>query len=291
MKKTLKKRLKKGVFYLILLFVILFVFRIFYGYTEYPNAVVSSNTFFEEIASSRVNYASKKYKMKSSINNSQNVINVDQKYEKIATVNTKSSEFEKEKKSLNKEIKNHEAIIQFEQNSGNKGNRKLQLLIGVQPEKFDSLYVSLSKIGKVQSKEITKKDKTNEYKQLNAKKESLLKIRSSLIELKSKGGKIQEYIELENRILSIEEELQGLGVQLGNYDEENEFCTIKFSLIEGIENKIGLMHRIKVALDWTVSTYMQLMIILFFIVGLVYLILLILDKLNLFNSIIKNLNS
>ncbi len=291
MKKTLKKKLKKGVFYLVLLFVILFVFRIFYGYTEYPNAIADSNTFFEEIASSRVNYASKQYKMKSNANNAQNVINVDQKYEKIATVNTKSSEFEKEKSSLSKEIKRHEAIIQFEQNSGNNGNRRMQLLIGVQPEKFDSLYVSLSKIGKVQSKEITKKDKTNEYKQLNAKKQSLLKIRNSLIELKSKGGKIEEYINLENRILSIEEELQGLGVQLGNYDEENEFCTIKFSLIEGVENKIGLMHRIKVALDWTVSTYMQLMIILFFIVGLVYLALLILDKLNLFNTIIKNLNN
>ncbi len=292
MKKTLKKKLRKGVFYLILLFIILFVFRIFYGYTEYPNAITDSNTFFEEIGSGRVNYASKKYKMKSNnTNNSQNVINVDQKYEKIATVNTKSSEFEKEKGLLDKEIKRQEAIIQFEQNSGNKGNRRLQLLIGVQPEKFDSLYVSLSKIGKVQSKEITKKDKTNEYKQLNAKKESLLKIRISLIELKSKGGKIQEYIDLENRILSIEEELQGLGVQLGNYDEENEFCTIKFSLIEGVENKIGLMHRIKVALDWTISTYMQLIIILFFITGFVYLALLILDKLNLFKSIIKNLNS
>ena len=95
---------------------------------------------------------------------------------------------------------------------------------------------------------------------------------------------------LENRILNIEEELQGLGVQLGNYDEENEFCTIKFSLVEGMESKIGLMHRIKVALDWTVSTYLQLIVILFFITGLVYIVLLILDKLNAFNSIIKNLN-
>jgi len=139
-------------------------------------------------------------------------------------------------------------------------------------------------------KEITKKDKTNEYKQLNAKKESLLKIRASLIELKSKGGKIEEYINLENRILSIEEELQGLGVQLGNYDEENEFCTIKFSLVEGVENKISLMHRIKVALDWTVSTYLQLMTILFFITGFVYVVLLVLEKLNLFNSIVKKLD-
>ena len=291
MKRTFKKRLKKGIIYLILLFIVLFIFRIFYGYSEYSNYDIGeSNLFFQEISSSRVNYASKKYKINTNSNTSQGIVNVDQKYEKIATVNTKSYEFEKEQKLLNDEIKQQEAIIQFEQNSGNKGNRKLQLLIGVQPEKFDSLYASLSRIGKVISKEITKKDKTNEYKQLNAKKESLLKIRASLIELKSKGGKIEEYINLENRILSIEEELQGLGVQLGNYDEENEFCTIKFSLVEGVENKISLMHRIKVALDWTVSTYLQLMTILFFITGFVYVVLLVLEKLNLFNSIVKKLD-
>jgi len=291
MKQTFKKRLKKGIIYLLLLFIVLFLFRIAYGYTIKPNGSTEAVSFFQEIASTRSNYASKKYKIKNNANTSQPSVNVDQKYEKIATVNTKSSEFEKEQKALNDEIKKQEAIIQFEQNTGNKGNRRLQLLIGVQPEKFDSLYSSLSKIGKVQSEEITKKDKTNEYKQLNAKKESLLKTRASLIELKSKGGKIEEFINLENRILSIEEELQGLGVQLGNYDEENEFCTIKFSLLEGVENKISLMHRVKVALDWTVSTYFKLMVTLFFIAGLVYFILLILDKLNLFSGMIKKLDN
>lgn len=289
MKQTFKKRLKKGILYLMLLFIVLFLFRLAYGYTVKVNEYAQTDNFFQEIANSRVNYASKKYKLTGNTNAPQGTVNVDQKYEKIATVNTKTSEFEKEKKNATASIKKEAAIIQFEQNRGNKGNRKLQLLIGVQPDRFDNLYAELSKIGDVQSKEITKKDKTNEYKQLNAKKESLLKIRTSLIELKSKGGKIEEYINLENRILSIEEELQGLGVQLGNYDAENEFCTIKFSLAEGVKREISLLHRIKVALEWTVSTYLQLLLILFFISGFVYLVLLILDKLNLFKSIIKKL--
>lgn len=289
MKQTFKKRLKKGILYLIIVFIVLFLFRLAYGYTIKINEYEQANTFFQEIANSRVNYASKKYKIKANTNAPQGAISVDQKYEKIATVNTKSSEFEKEKKNVTAAIKREDAIIQFEQNSGNKGRRRLQLLIGVQPDRFDNLYAELSKIGNVQSKEITKKDKTNEYKQLNAKKESLLKIRTSLIELKTKGGKIEEYIDLENRILSIEEALQDLGVQLGNYDAENEFCTIKFSLVEGVKQEISMLHRIKVALEWAVSTYLQLLLILFFITGFVYLGLLILDKLNLFKSIIKKL--
>lgn len=290
MKTKFKKRLRKGVIYLIISFVALFLFRLAYGYTKEATANSNSEpSFFQEIASTRVNYASKKYKINTNSNSSPETVNVDQKYEKIATVNTKSSEFEKEQKLLYQEIKAKDAIIQFEQNSGNNGSRRLQLLIGVQPEKFDLLYDLLCKIGNVQSKEIIKKDKTNEYKQLNAKKESLLKIRTSLIELKSKGGKIEEFINLENRILSIEEELQGLGVQLGNYDEENEFCTIKFSLLEGAKNKISLLHRIKVAFDWTITTYLQWIAILFFMSGLVYVILLITDKLNLFNNAINKL--
>ena len=291
MKQTFKKRLKRGIIYLVLLFIGLFIFRLVYGYTVNPNEINENVTFFQEIASTRSNFASKKYKISTNANASQGPVNVDQKYEKIATVNTKSSEFEKEEKILNDEIKKQEAIIQFEQNTGNKGNRRLQLLIGVQPEKFDTLYNSLTKIGNVQSKEITKKDKTNEYKQLNAKKESLLKIRESLIELKSKGGKIEEFINLENRILNIEEELQGLGVQLGDYDAEYEFCTIKFSVIEGAENNISFIHRVKVAIDWTVSTYLQIMASLFLITGFVYLALLIIDKLNIFGGMLNKLDN
>ncbi len=184
-------------------------------------------------------------------------------------------------------IKKYDALIQFEQKSGNKGYRRLNLVIGVPPKNFDSLYHQLVKIGRVQAKQITKKDKTNEYKELNAKKKSLEKIRTSLIELKSKGGQISEYIELENRILEIERQLQDLGVSLGDFDDENEFCTVKFSLLEGKEIKIGIMQRIKVALQWTIKIYLKLMITLFFLSLFAYLFLLIIDKLKVIEKLIR----
>ena len=127
-------------------------------------------------------------------------------------------------------------------------------MIGVPPDNFDELYQELIKVGKVKNKEITKNDKTNEYKELNARKLSLEKIRFSLLELKTKNGKIEEFMELESRILEIEQQLQNLGVSLGDFDSENEFCTIKFSIYESQEVKIGLMQRIKVALEWTIQT-------------------------------------
>ncbi|MEX0275527.1 MAG: DUF4349 domain-containing protein, partial [Flavobacteriaceae bacterium] len=238
------------------------------------------------ISNVKRNYASKKYKVSSS-NAAQASVKVDQKYEKIAEINTKSTEFDDEEKQAREQVDRYNALIQFEQKSGNKGYRKLNLLIGVPPENFDSLYNDLIHIGKVQAKQITKKDKTNEYKELNAKKASLEKIRNSLIELKTKGGKIEEYMQLENRILEIEQQLQELGVSLGDFDDENEFCTVQFSLQEGKEIKISFIHRVKVALEWTIKFYLRIMAILFFLVGLAYFILLTMDKLKVIERIVN----
>ncbi len=286
MKQTFKKRFKRLIIWLLLLFLLLFVFRLLYGYTKTFNLGYNESSFFENISSLKRNYATKKYKASSTSTN-QSAIKVDQKYEKIAEIRTKSASFAEEEKNARETIKKLDALIQFEQKSGNKGNRKLNLVVGVPPKNFDALYNQLITIGNVQAKQITKKDKTNEYKELNAKKKSLEKIRTALIALKSKGGEINEYVGLENRILEIEQQLQELGVSLGDFDDENEFCTVKFSLLEGKKINIGIMQRIKVALEWTVKIYLKLMITLFFLSLFTYFVLLIIDKIKIFEKIMN----
>ncbi len=280
-------KLKTIILFLFLGFVLLFLFRMFYGYTKNLNEVQEQTQQFNENSlNAKRNYASKEYQVKSSTLN-QPQIKVDQKYEKIAEINTKSDLFEEDEKQVREQIDAVNALIQFEQKNGNKGFRTLQLVIGVPPENFDNLYNSLIKIGKVQAKQITKKDKTNEYKELNAKKASLEKIRTSLIDLKTKGGKIEEYMALENRILEIEQQLQDLGVSLGDFDDENEFCTVQFSLVEGKVNHISFSHRIKVSLEWTVKIYLQLMATFFFLTLFSYFLLLVIEKLKLIERVLK----
>lgn len=286
MKKPIRQRLRKPVFILLIGFVILFIFRMIYGYSITTDDESVQVLFEETIINVRKNYASKEYKVNANSLN-QSVTKVDQKYEKIAEVNTKSNKFKEEEALLRQQIAMNDAIIQFEQKKGNEGNRKLNLSIGVPPEKFDTLYNNLIKIGKVRSKQITKNDKTNEYKELNAKKVSLEKVLASLIELKSKGGKIEEYIDLENRILEIEQQLQNLGVNLGNFDDENEFCTVKFSLHEGKELKISFIQRIKVALEWTVKIYLRIMATMAFLTLFAYLVLLVIDKLKILEGAVN----
>ncbi len=282
----MKKQLKKIFFLLTLLFAALFVFRFIYGYTVTPNSYSAyDNQFFVSASSAKKNYASKQHVVKSQAHTS--TINVDQKYEKIAEINTQSSTFEKEEKQVREAITHFRGLTQFEQKSGNTGYRHLNLLIGVPPENFDALYQRLITIGKVRTKQITKTDKTNEYKALNAKKASLEKMRAALIELKSKGGKIQDFMALETRLLEIEEQLQTLGVSLGDFDAENEFCTVQFSLNEGREVTISLLHRVKVALQWSIKYFLALMVAFFFATLFAYLLVLLIDKLKIFERLLS----
>lgn len=297
--KPFKARLIKTIALLGAGFILLFLFRFIYGYTTGLNELQEedfSNFFSDNTESMQLkrNYASDNYKFKreSAVTNAAaqpHEFDVNQKYEKTATVRSRSKEFEKDEQRVRLTIKKFNAIIQYEQNAGRPGNRSIHFLIGTPPEKFDSLYTEALKIGVVLSKEITKIDKTNEYKNLNAKKASLEITRQSLLDIKKQSGKIDEYINLQNRILEIEQELQSLGVQLGDFNEENEFCTVKFSLSETREVKISLLHRAKVAFEWAVQYYLLMLCILAAAAVFGFFFLLIIDKL--LPSILSKLNS
>ena len=266
MTKTFPFPLRKTIFWLAALFVFLFVARLIYGY-YYPGTARNNGVTLlgsDDFSVSRKNYASEKIKGESAPQQQQPRFSQSQKYEKVATLRSKSSQFEADDARLKAMVKGFGAVIQYEQNTGNTGQRSLNLLIGVKPERFDSFYIEIQKIGQILSKSITKTDKTNEYLQLNAKRISLEKTRNALLELKSRGGQIDEYIGLENRILEIEGQLQDLGVQIGDYDEENEFCTVRFSMYEGERSEISLAQRLKVAFEWTVKYYALMMLGLIF---------------------------
>lgn len=291
-KNLFKRKFRRYLLILFLGFAVLFTFRLIYGYTTTETETIRfEETLFNEPSNFGIdnnNYASTKYRANVSTA-PQGIIQVDQKYEQIAVVQNTSTEFDKEEKLVKVQIKKMEGLIQYEQKSGNEGNRLLNLVIGVSPEKFDDLHAELIKIGNVKINQITKTDKTNEYNELNARRVSLENLRASLTGLKSKSGKIEEFMQLENRILEIDQQLQTLGVSLGDFDEEKEFCTIRFSLSETKEIKttISLMYRIKVAFEWAVKFYLGLISILILGALFSYLVLLTVEK---FKIVMSNMN-
>jgi len=293
MKTNFKSRFWKMGKWFAGLFLLLFIFRLVYGYV-----VIDTNTrndysdnFFSSIDNLRKNYASEKMAMKRDNAQVESNMASAQKYEKTASLKTKTSEFEKDEKLVKSKSKLFNAVIQYEQNIGQKGNRQIHLLIGVNPNLFDSLYLALKQIGELKATEITKVDKTNEYRQLNAKKVSIEKTLQSLYELKSKGGQISDFVALNEKILEIEEKAQGLGVELGNFDSENEFCTVKLSMYEGATVKsISFIHRVKVALEWTIKYFAVISATLLVVATTIFVLLLTIDKLKIIYAVNNKLN-
>ena len=293
MKQTFRQRLWKTGKWFIAIFFLMFLFRLIYGYaiTDMASGNDYSNNFFSSVDNLRKNYASDNnvMKMKTDVAEHASAAST-QKYEKTATVKSKTTQFEKDVDDIKKMTANFAGVIQYEENTGNRGSRQIHWLIGINPEKFDSFYLKIQSIGQVRSMEITKIDKTNEFRQLNAKKASLEKTLASLNELKTRGGAIGDYVSLHDKILEIETQLQELGVELGNFDTENEFCTVRYSLYEGApDRKISFMRRLKVALEWTIKYYAVLIASLLALVAAIFILLLVIDKLKLIKIVTNKL--
>jgi len=278
-----RSRIKRLAFYFIYGFIGFFLFRLVYGYVATDPQSFDSydyiQNFFDGNADMKRNYASDKYenvttskeysksgKEQSSPPKMQ--IIGEQKFEKIASMQTRTEQFEKDEKIIRDKVKQYNALIQYERNEGNAPYRQVNFSIGVPPAQFDSMITDIKKVGKLIGIQVTKTDKTNEYRKINAQKASLEKTRDNLTELNKKGGKIDEYMNLTNRILEIEQQLQELGVALGDFDTENEFCTVQLTLAERekyVKPTISIMHRIKVALEWTIKYYFFFILIITFI--------------------------
>lgn len=309
----IKRSIKIGLFILIGGFVLLFLLRFGYGFIEYPSdgsspspysqysdSGFSFNNFIlssRNIASHRLKSFEKGYgkdygkgyeKGMSSVSPNMPAggmpqgTSVDQKYEKIGSLASKTNEFDADHQKVRATIEEYKGLIQFEQNTGLKGARVLQLGVGIAPEVFDEAIEKFKSIGKLVAIQIDKTDKTSEYINLRAKRLALEKTRDALVALKSRGGRIDELMALEGRILQTEQEIQTFGVQLGEFDQENEFCTVKLSLIEqkeAVKKSISIAHRLKVAFEWTVKYYLALVGNLFLGFLTVLIIVLLLEKL------------
>lgn len=203
--------------------------------TAHPTQGSSIHFRFDDISLSRNNYASKEIRVSS---NSDQVVDVGQKYEKVANLGAHTDQFDEEVKKLRKYIEGSKALIQFEQNSGIEEDRMLSMAIGVHPMDFEKLVSQLKELGELDFFQTDVRDKTNEYNELEANRATQEKYRNSLVALKGNSGKIEEKLNLELKILGVEQTLQTLGVSLGDYDQENEFCTIKFKLKEFIKKDV-----------------------------------------------------
>jgi hypothetical protein len=157
---------------------------------------------------------------------------LDQKYERVADIRSSSSEFDADAKKIRSVAAAASAVVQRENAYGLAGARVLSLSLGVVPAAFDSTVESLRAVGKIKSITASKTDRTADFKALEAKRSSLEKTRDGLKALRRTGAALSDLVALESKILEIEGQVQELGVSLGDFSENNSFCTIDVGLEE-----------------------------------------------------------
>ena len=111
--------------------------------------------------------------------------------------------------------------------------RRLTLEIGVHPDKFDALVDELRQIGRLQSINVQQRDRTSEFRQLQAKRQSLKKHMEAVLRLR--GGNnpsIDDTLKVEQKIQDIEKELDALGVLLGDLLGKESFYQVNVTLAE-----------------------------------------------------------
>lgn len=265
----MKKSITKYLLVLLGIFLLMFVLRLGYGYKMFPNGkpIKQSQTISTysntDFSLSRNNYATKKYKGGGSSLPGPSAQAYDQKYEKIGTIGSKTDQFDQNVAAIKKQIEQYNGLIQYEQQAGLIGQRYLHLAIGVPPDNFDDAIESMKAIGTLLNIRIDKTDKTNDFQKLKARRATLQDHLDALLKLKQQTGKIDEYMSLEERIQQINKELQDLGVSLGEFDSNNEFCTIKYTLSEvkvDVYN-ISTASRLMTAFTWTVKFYSALILV------------------------------
>lgn len=250
------KSMKKTLLGFAILYIVIFAARVSYEFTagagsqapgvNYPAA----NTAANEMRSVTNNYAS--LKMEYSVDGAGMSV-LDQKYERIASIVARSVNYDSDMAAFGAALDEHRAVVQMENRSGLSGSRRAVFTIGVRPESFDAMGGAVSKIGRLVSSTTTKTDKTYEYRQALAEKETLERRRSGYEGLRSNGGSIPDLLQLEEKIIEVEAQIQQQMILLGEFSDENALCTINYTIYEGREQ--GSLVKIWNALGWTTAVY------------------------------------
>lgn len=288
----MKKKILKGLLFIALGYLILVAVHFIYlelggerGAAQFqammmPNEPVQQMEMPSVRSKSVSNYATMKFQV------AMTAEPVDQKYEKIASLSATTDKYDADEQRARTIIKEQNSLIQEEAVYSSGNFRRLALTIGVPPGSFDAIVAALKTLGKPGDFQITKTDKTNDFLELKAKRTTLEKARDSLVGLKAQGGKIEELVKLEQEILKLEDQIQGLGVQLGQFDKVNEFCTVRYTLAEARFESVRSPHLgyLLESLQWASTVYLAWLGIASVGLVVVILLLIIMEKSKIFRT-------
>lgn len=170
----------------------------------------------------------------SSIEGSENEI--EPKIIKESHLRFETSSLEKTHQSILNLLESNKGFIQRDETSKNYGSIERSLVVRIPTQGFQNVIDTLTKQVKVfDRKEISQRDVTEEFIDLEARLNAKLKLEARYLELLSKAKNVKEILEIEREIAKIREEIEAKQGRLKYLQNKVSLSTIYISFYETVE--------------------------------------------------------
>lgn len=137
-------------------------------------------------------------------------------------------------------LNKYDGYYEQEEYSSHKNRNSYSLQLKIPNAKFDSLVNVLEEgIGKLNTKNISAKDVTEEYVDLNIRLENNLAYLNQYKEILKKAKSIKEILEVQEKIRNIEEEIDRKKGRLKFLDDKVKYSTLNLEIIKLIKSEIS----------------------------------------------------
>lgn len=153
-----------------------------------------------------------------------------------ATLEIETEKYDDFTSELNKAILKSGGYVQSSSESGNTYNytnsRFMQMTVRIPAENLDTFLNSVSTIATVTSKEISVKEITGQYISTQSRIKALEAEYDALLNILKKADKVEDLITLQDRLTSVNAELERNKTTLKTYDEQIAYSTVTMSIDE-----------------------------------------------------------
>src|SRR5262245_15144635 len=194
-----------------------------------------------------------------------------QVHEKIGRVATTTTDFAADEAAIRTVLEGQKVVMVNETSGGVAPARRLTLEVGVSPDKFDALMAELQGIGRLESLRVEQHDRTGEFRQLAARRQSLKKHLETVSKLSARDNTTDDSLKLARELKDIERELETISAQAGDFLGKESLYTVSVTLVEDETGRHGptvpLARRAGNAFLWAVAWWGAVVVVAGSLVG------------------------
>jgi hypothetical protein len=180
-----------------------------------------------------------------------------QVHEKTGRVAATTTDFAADEAAVRAALEEQKAVVSNVASGGVAPDRRLTIEVGVFPDRFDALVDRLQRIGRLESLRVEQHDRTGEFRQLAARRQSLKKHLETVSKLSARDNPTEDSLKLAREVKDIERELEALSARAGDYLGKESLYTVSVTLVEDAAGRHGptvtLASRAGHAFLWAVA--------------------------------------